>query len=367
MRLAHFEALAPVCPRCRLEARPDRVLVLGTVGRRDGDLIEAGTLLCPAPECQHEFPIIDGIPILVPDPARFLADSQAQILARDDLLPDTLSAIGDAVGPGTPFEASRHHLGAYAHDHWAEFDPEIGTQHFPPGSVARALHAGLAMLGEGLPSGPALEIGCSVGRAAAELAACGGGLVLGIDLNFSMLRLAAQAQQTGRVAFARRRIGLVYDPVSFAIPTPNAARIDHWACDAMALPFAPAMFSRVVALNVLDCVPSPVSLLQSVAALLAPGGGAVMASPYDWSPTATQPPYWIGGHSQRGPHQGSAESLVRALLTEGAHPQSIAGITIAGEILNQPWAVRLHARSTMVYALHLLALRKQVGGASQKQ
>nr|WP_246504059.1 methyltransferase domain-containing protein [Plastoroseomonas arctica] len=356
--MGHFEALAPVCPRCRLEARTDRALSLGRIDRRDGEVIEHGTLLCAAAECQCEFPIIDAIPILVPDPARFLADSQAQILAREDLMPDTVSALGDAIGPGTPFEATRHHLGAYAHDHWGEFDPELGTQPFPPGSVARALHAGLVLLGEGLPTGPALDIGCSIGRATAELAAGGDGLVLGVDLNFSMLRLAGQAQRNGRVAFARRRIGLVYDAVAFTIPTPHATRIDHWACDAMALPFAAGTFGRIAALNVLDCVPSPVTLLQAMVALLAPGGGAILCSPYDWSPTATQPPYWIGGHSQRGPHRGSAESLVRAILTEGAHPQSIAGITIAGEIADQPWAVRLHARSTMVYALHLLALRK---------
>lgn len=366
MRLAHFEALAPVCPRCRLEGRPDHPLALARIDDRDGDVIHAGALHCAVAECQHEFPIIDAIPILVPDPARFLADSQSQILARDDLPVDALSALGDAIGPGTPFEATRHHLGAYAHDHWAEFDPGIGAPRFPPGSVARALHAGLALLGAGLPAGPALDIGCSIGRAAAELAASADGLVLGVDLNFSMLRLAGAAQRSGRVAFARRRIGLVYDAVAFDIPTPHAARIDHWACDAMALPFAPGLFGRIAALNVLDCVPSPVSLLQAAATLLAPGGGAVICSPYDWSPTATQPPYWIGGHSQRGPHGGSAESLIRAILTEAAHPQSIAGIAIAGEIEDQPWAVRLHARSTMVYALHLLALRKQVP-ADQKR
>jgi len=365
VRLGHFEALAPVCPRCRAEGRGDHGLSLARIGARDGAVIEAGALHCTLAECHNEYPIIDAIPILVPDPARFLANSQTQVLERDDLPADALSALGDAIGPGTPFEASRHHLGAYAHDHWAEFDPEIGTPRFAPGSVARALHAGLALLGECVPEGPALDVGCSVGRATAELAGAGEGLVLGADLNFSMLRLAGRAQRSGRVAFARRRIGVVYDPVAFTIPTPHAARIDHWACDAMALPFAPGQFSRIAALNVLDCVPSPVALLQAIAALLAPGGGAVICSPYDWSPTATEPPYWIGGHSQRGPHQGSAESLVRAILTEGAHPQSIAGIGIVGEVLDQPWAVRLHARSTMVYALHLLALRKAAGGQNR--
>ncbi len=366
MRLGHFEALAPVCPRCRLESRPDRPLTLARIGARDGDVIEAGALHCEAPDCQQEFPVLDGIPVIVPDPARFLSDSQAQILARDDLPATVMATLGDAIGPGTAFESARHHLGAYAHDHWAEFDPEIGSPRFPPGSVARALHAGLALLGEALPEGPALDIGCALGRATAELAATGQGLVLGVDLNFSMLRLAASAQRRGQVAYARRRIGLVYDPVAFAIPAPDAARIDHWACDAMALPFRVGQFARIAALNVLDCVPAPMTLLQAIAALLPPGGGAVLTSPYDWSPTATQPPFWIGGHTQYGPHGGGAESLLRAILTEGAHPQSIAGVAIAGEIEDQPWAVRLHARSTMVYALHLVALRR-AASADQKR
>ncbi|MBR0669289.1 methyltransferase domain-containing protein [Roseomonas hellenica] len=360
MRIGHFEALAPVCPRCRIEGRPDSPLTLTRIGAREGDVVIDGTLQCGAPDCLCEFPVIDAVPVIVADPARYLADSQTQILAREDLSAEALGLLGDAIGPGTPFEATRHHLGAYAHDHWGEFDPEeaASPSAFPPGSVARALRAGLAMLGEGVPEGPALDIGCSVGRASMELAAAGGGPVLGVDLNFSMLRLAQRAILRGRVAYQRRRIGLVYDPRDFAVPAPDAARIDFWASDAMALPFGAGAFARISALNVLDCVPSPVALLNAVAVLLRPAGGAVLSTPYDWAPSATEPAFWIGGHSQRGPHQGAAEPLLRALLTEGQHPQSIAGIAIAGEDPAFPWAVRLHARSTMVYALHLLALRK---------
>jgi SAM-dependent methyltransferase/uncharacterized protein YbaR (Trm112 family) len=359
VRIGHFEALAPVCPRCRIEGRPDSRLTLAHVGDRQGEVVTEGRLQCPEAACLCEFPIIDGVPVIVADPARYLADSQSQVLARDDLPAEALGMIGDAIGPGTPFEATRHHLGAYAHDHWGEFDPEeaASPSAFPPGSVARALTAGLAMLGPDLPEGPALDIGCSVGRASAGLAAAPG-LVLGVDLNFSMLRLMQRAILTGRVVYQRRRIGLVYDSRDFVVPMPDAARIDAWACDAMALPFEAGAFARISAMNVLDCVPSPVALLNAIAVLLAPGGGAVLSTPYDWAPSATQPAFWIGGHSQRGPDRGAAEPLLRAILTEGAHPQSLAGITIAGEEAAFPWAVRLHARSTMVYALHLLALRK---------
>lgn len=357
MRLAHFEALAPLCPRCRAERRADTRVVLGPHRVADDGVVEEGALHCPAPACRHEFPILDGIPLLLPDPARYMAESQAQLLAREDLPDATLSLLGDAIGPGTPFEAARHHLGAYAHDHWGEFGTaSAGT--FPPGSVARALHAGLALLGEGMPDGPTLDIGCATGRATAELAATGAGLVLGIDLNFAMLRLASRAMRRGRLRYPLRRIGLVYDMVEVAVPRPHAARTDHWVCDALAPPFAPGRFARIAALNVLDCVAAPVNLLQALASLLAPGGGAVLATPYDWSPAATQPPYWIGGHSQRGPDAGAAEPLLRALLTPGQHPQSIPDLRIAGELLDHPWTVRLHARSTMVYALHMLGLRK---------
>ncbi|HET9019987.1 MAG TPA: methyltransferase domain-containing protein, partial [Acetobacteraceae bacterium] len=145
----------------------------------------------------------------------------------------------------------------------------------------------------------------------------------------------------------------------FAIDRPEAARVDLWACDAQALPFAPGTADLVAALNLLDCVPEPPRLLAGMAAALAPGGRLLLATPYDWHTRATPLETWIGGHSQRGPDAGAAEPFLRALLTEGAHPSSVPGLDLLGEDAAFPWHTRLHDRAVVRYATHLLALRRR--------
>ena len=353
MRLRHFEELAPVCPRCRSGGFGDVGLLLAIIERRAGDDIEEGILHCTRPDCLQEFPIVDGIPIIVPSVAQYIADNLWHITARDDLSETLLSLLGDAVGQNSAFDSSRYHISSYAHDHWGEFDPEEAGALFPPGAVARCLTAGLDLLGAPVHAGPGLDIGCSVGRSSFVLASRVPGLVLGGDLNFAMLRLARRALTRAEVVYPRRRIGLVYDRRGFDVPNDGAERIDFWAMDAMALPFSAGRFGAISALNLLDCVPDPRAALAGIGAVLRPDGAAVLATPYDWSANATQPRGWIGGHSQRGLGRGAAEPLLRGLLTAGGG----CGLRLVGEQTDFPWHVRLHDRSTVAYSAHVLAAR----------
>ena len=301
--------------------------------------------------------MIDGIPIILADVASFVANNQATILARDDLSPLLESLIGDAIGPGQPFDATRLHVSSYARDHYGHADPDERDGDAPPGAARRCLEAGLALLGDAPLSGHGLDIGCAAGGVAQALAERVDGLVLGVDLNVTMLRLAQRLLATGRVAYPRRRIGIVYDRRDFPVPLARPEALDYWACDALALPFHAQSFGAIAAMNIFDAVQSPPMLLSAIAALLRPGGAAVLATPYDWSPQATPPQTWIGGHSQRGDHGGAAEPFLRDLLTPGAHPMSVPGLSIAGEIDAFPWRVRLHDRSSVDYRAHILALR----------
>jgi SAM-dependent methyltransferase len=212
-----------------------------------------------------------------------------------------------------------------------------------------------------LQTGPVLDVGCSVGRAAFELARRTDGLVLGVDVNFAMLRLAAGVLCRGVVRYPRRRVGLVYDRREFPVQFENAATVDFWACDATALPFTDCTFAAAVGLNVLDCVASPLDLLGSMGRVLRPDAPLVLCTPYDWSGAATPPEAWIGGHSQRGATRGAAEPVLRALLTPGAHPASVAGLRLEAEINDLPWHVRLHDRGTMAYRTHLVVARAAAG------
>lgn len=362
MRRLHFEALRPVCPVCRGAGRGDQPLVLGPVAREtDGDVLE-GMLRCTGAACLREYPIIDGIPLLIADLRGYVAGAVDQITARDDLSPVTESLLGDCCGPGSPYVTAREHLSAYAWDHYGDLDPDEGDSDARPGSARRVLERALA-LGEPLPGGPVIDIGCSVGRTSFELAGHTGGLVLGVDLSFSMLRVAGDILRTGQVRYPRREVGVVYGRRAFTADFDGRERVDFWACDAAALPFPDASFGLATSLNVVDCVQSPVDALRDQIRVLAPGGRAVITTPYDWSPGATPMEAWLGGHSQRGEAGGAAEPVLRALLTPGAHPASLPAVRLVSEELRVPWQVRLHGRGVMTYHVHVAVAEVPDGSA----
>jgi SAM-dependent methyltransferase/uncharacterized protein YbaR (Trm112 family) len=325
VRRAHFDALQPVCVVCR--AAP---IAVGTVIReRDDDILE-GIANCTNDACLREYPIVDGIPIFVANIRTWLSANPLQLLGRNDLSPEIESLIGDVLGAGSAYDTLRQHIGIYAeadvfnHDARAEID------------------------------GPAIDIGCAVGGNTFALAERLQRLTLGVDLNFAMLRLASAALREGRVRYARRRVGLAYDRSERNVERPHRELIDFWCCDAAVLPFAPATFAFTASINVIDCLSSPHDALVEIARVLRPGGTALIATPYDWSPAATPVEQWLGGHSQRGAHRGASEPVLRRMLDE-------VGLTIVSEEPSVPWRLRLHDRSTMEYGVHVVAAKRAAG------
>ena len=290
MRRSHLAALAPLCPVCRTRGAESPV-ALADIYREEGEHVVEGALRCTDPGCLSEFPILDGIPLLLPNLRAYVAGSIDQIYPRTDLSAATESLLGDCCGPGSAFDITRQHLSTYAWDHYADLDPEEAPEEVPgdsPGSVLRLLTRALALAGE-LPSGPILDLGCGPGRTSFALAAPGVTRcqVLGVDLGFPLLRLASTVLRQGQMRYPRRRVGVVYDRRDFPVRLAGSAAVDFWGCDASALPFRDGTFAAIVALNVLDCVPSPYDLLAALPRLLAPGGKALLTCPYDWSPGAT--------------------------------------------------------------------------------
>lgn len=368
MRRTHFDTLRPICPVCRNAGHPPEQpgapLAIAMVARtadEDGDDILEGVLRCTNAACQREYPIIDGIPLIIAALREYLAESILYVYGRGDLSAVSESILGDCAGTGSPFDRMRQYLSSYAWDHYGDLDPgeapaeeEDGAPR--PGAALGMLRESMALAGD-LPGGPLLDIGCSVGRTTLALAEEHDRLVLGVDLYYPALRLAGQVLRQGRVTYPLRRVGLVYDRRAFPVDLPGRARADVWACDATALPFAPGTFAAAVALNVLDSVQNPLGMLSSMAGVLAPEGAAVISCPYDWAPAATPVESWIGGHSQRTEDGGAAEVVLRRLLTPGALPWSVDGLAITSERPGVPWQLRLHARSTMLYRSHLVVAR----------
>lgn len=329
MRREHLERLQPRCAACR-----EAPLRLGTVARADGEDVIEGALLCP--HCEREHPIVDGIPIVVADLVSWASHQLDSLLRRDDLHPFTESLVGDVAGPGGGYDRERSNLSGYGHGHW-------GGGAFPE-LVRRA-----AALLDAPPAGVWADLGCAVGRGTFELARTAE-LAVGADLSFSMLRVAERVRRTGRAVFPLRRVGIAYDRVDVEVPDVPADRMSLWCCDVGALPFADGTFAGALSLNVLDCAASPTAHLSELHRVLAPGGDALLSTPYDWSAAATPYERWLGGHSQRGPDGGSSEKVLARLL-----PQ--AGLHVEAE-REVPWSVYANARSRVQYDLHLMRLRR---------
>jgi len=359
LRLTHFEALRPICPPCHAERGEARELMLTVEAARHGDDVIEGVLQCPGQGCLREYPILDGIPILVPDVRGYIASQLHLLQSRDDLSPVIETFLGEGSGPGSPLDVARTHLSSYAWDHYGEWDCEsMDGAH--PGSVARALGMGLGLAennGVVIPEGPLLDLGCAVGRASFELAVRrSGNLVVGVDLGFQFLRVASRVLRRGSIRYPLRRGGVRYDWREFPVRFEGHERVDFWAGDAVRLPFSAGTFGGAVALNLLDCVYSPLDLLREIARVLRPGGAAIMAAPYDWTPAATPIEGWIGGHSPRSLGGGASEAVLRALLTPGAHAASVEGLEMVAERDEVPWAVRMHDRSVVTYDLHMVVV-----------
>ncbi|MBI9082844.1 MAG: methyltransferase domain-containing protein [Desulfobacterales bacterium] len=326
---------------------------MGSVLREENGTIRQGILLCTNPRCQCEYPIIDGIPIIVADLRTFISQNISAIASRCDFTAEIESLIGDCCGPGSDYNVRRQYLSTYAFDHYGDLDPlEPGLTPEAPGSIVNLARKGLALAGPP-PQGPILDLGCAAGRTSFELAHAFGEMVLGIDLNLDMLRTAAGALHEKSVSYPRRRVGMAYDRRGFPVDFPGAEQVDFWACDATALPFAPGQFSLATSFNLMDCVGSPYDHLLALAKMLKPGTRAILSTPYDWSVSATPVESWIGGHSQRSQNRGASEPILRSLLAGGGHPMAIEGLALVAEVCDWPWSVRLHDRSRVQYSTHL--------------
>jgi|688.fasta_scaffold05755_5 SAM-dependent methyltransferase/uncharacterized protein YbaR (Trm112 family) len=355
MRRSHLDFFAPNCPVCKHLFDRNSPLQLVHIFQSDRDHVIEGSLHCSDIRCQSEFPIIDGIPILVPNLREFIAGSESVILSRQDLSESTVSLIGDCCGNNSSTGAARQHLSSYAFDHYQDFKAEDSKAPVTS-SIVDLLEKGLQDLAP-LPAGPILDVGCSVGRTSFELAQRFRTPVLGIDLNFSMLRCAHQILRERKIDYDLRRVGGVYDRISHPVQFENSDLVDFWICDAMALPFGEGISPFVNCLNVLDCVSSPVNLLISIARVMQFGGSILLSSPYDWSPSATPVEAWIGGHSQRSVNQGRSEAHLEQVLSTIGNLLNCK-LTVQQQT-NSNWRVRLHERCSVEYNCHLLSIQKQ--------
>lgn len=203
------------------------------------------------------FPVLAGVPVLVPEPARWCAtfyDAALSALAEvgqvtREVVP-TLRAFADAA-PGV--EATRFS------DDWTNAEA-AGTA--PPslttGPAADALAELVAIAAHQSPTlwvqhrapdGVVLEVGCGAGLSAARLVSSRRRVLVGD----TSLRAVLTASSRGR-----------------AVPV---------VLDAQALPVRPRTLDGVVAENVVDLLDDPEAFFTSAALALAPSGTLLVSSP----------------------------------------------------------------------------------------
>lgn len=353
MRNRHFQDLSPICPACRQLGRGEKRLFVALVERQSKDRLLDGLLQCSDATCAMQYPVMAGLPVLVPGLRAFLRDTSLYLMLRDDLEPAVLSLLAEASGPGSALESLLQQMSTYGADHWGEV--EAG---YTPGSAQRCLEHGLSFAHGSLPDGPVLDAGCAAGGTSVALAAALGRTVLGIDINPMLLGIGRRVLESGEVRYPLRRIGLLYDVRTRTYEPPSADLADFWICDLAALPFQQATFALISALNILDCLPNPVDGSSEIRRVLKPGGVGIIACPFDWSGAVTPPEHWVGGHSGRSAYRGDPSALLEPLLSGQLSGQAAPQrITVLGHEARYSWRVRLHERASVEYATCLLSFR----------
>ena len=156
----------------------------------------------------------------------------------------------------------------------------------------------------------ALELGCSVGAAAFELArTCAH--VEASDYSDSFINAAERLKQEGRLDAIRVQQGDRTEPFTAVVPPDiDRSRVSFSVQDATALPEPLGPFDVVLAANLICRLPDPEALLKRFTDLVKPGGQLLLTTPFTWLEEFTPRDRWIGG-TTTGP--SSEEELTRRL------------------------------------------------------
>lgn len=324
--------LSPVCVSCRTWT--DERIDLRTVERR------GALLVC---ECGRKYPVVDGVPIMLAEPAEFLRAEMATVVERE-LEPEVQALLVEGGPDEAIYPRLVEHLSIYLDAHWGDrADPEPDGVRFGAEALVERIAAR-----SGQRVKMAVELGCSVGRVVAELAQ-GADEVMGVDLQFGAVRRARRILDGERVTYNRRIAGRHYAPASVsagdrAVP---GGRVQLICANATDPPLVPGVFGRVVALNLVDSVSRPRQLLSVMDGLCAPGGELILSSPYAWQSTVMDEDERLGGADPAG--------ALATILRNGDGLGARYEIEDEAELA---WSLRRDARSVVNYRTHYLRARK---------
>ena len=278
-----------ICPAClpkehSLQLTPNR--------ETNGDVL-SGLLSCR--NCHRDYPIKDGVAILLRDPGGGSHAGQWRYEEDDTLNRYLWSHFGDLWGAPEAGDAYRQ---------WADC--------LPPTAAS------------------GLDVGCAVGRLTFEMAARFD-LAIGCDLSSTFIRTARKLATERRITCTLPLEGKLLETFTGHFPTEwQTANVEFIVADAQALPLARSSFGSVATLNLLDRVHYPLAHLYEINRVAAHSGANLLcADPFSWSTATTPEENWLGGTTS-GPYRGRGIDNVRNLL-EGK-----------GGIIAPPWQIVRH-------------------------
>ncbi len=264
-----------VCPDCLPR---EEQLRLRTGAVREDDDILSGQLECP--RCSHTHCIQDGMAVVLPQDAQTTA---AQLRY------ETSAAVGSYL--------------------WSHYGDIAGED-----MACEAYEVWASML-EGV-TGPALDVGCAMGRITFELAA-ETGFAVGADFSRSFTRMARELRKTGRLESCVAVEGKITRPFTVELPERLRGGVAEFiVADAMALPFASGVFPAVSSLNLLDKVCRPADHVSDLCRVAATEGcRALVANPFSWAEEICPPEDWLGG-TEEGTFSGHGQDNLARLMKE---------------------------------------------------
>ena len=344
MRLLHFESLQPICPSCKKIGRIS-TLSLTICDETNGE-IASGLMKCMASDCGSTFPIIFGCPILVPDVETWLSTNLHLILQKEITDTNVENLISELVSPDIAFNITRQQQSSYCSDHFSkEFSENLVNQFTDNtfSTVRRCLSKALELMP--VNSLPCIDIGCAVGGTTFDIAQKRKSLTIGVDLNWPLLSIARKVLCEGIISYPQRIIGNKYERRTTSVSYPLSELCDFWIADATCLPFRENNFGLAIALNIIDCLLDPQSLLTELLRIVKEGGGVSIACPFDWASHSTHHKSWIYEGAQLDDIlMGSKE-----MTPNGAEKH----LMMRSPPEEMEWCLALHKRSKITYLTRL--------------
>ena len=124
--------------------------------------IEEGNFICN--HCGAIYPVIRGIPILMPQVGTYLQQYYIHTLWNTEYSGHHWQWLSEGSGANSVVSATRSYLSSYMHSHYEDFDP------VEPQNESAIIKLLKHTLSEEQIIGPILDVGCSVGRSSFWLA-----------------------------------------------------------------------------------------------------------------------------------------------------------------------------------------------------